>query len=90
MVFILFYAHPHFLRKGPFLNITTTFNHFLRVIAIHDWVLTLVLVVLNRDGSDGYEEDSSDQVDEELQDGEVGAQQVGHQHCRHDDGVPVH
>ena len=49
-----------------------------------------MLVVLDRDGSDGNEEDSSDEVDEELQDGEVGAQQVGHQHRRHDDGVPVY
>ena len=48
-----------------------------------------MLVVLNRDGSDGYEEDSPDQVDEELQDGEVGAEQVGHQHGRHNDGVPA-
>ncbi len=51
-------------------------------------MLTLMLVVLNGDGSDGNEEDSSDEIDEELQDGEVGAQQVGHQHRRHDDGVP--
>ncbi len=49
-----------------------------------------MLVVLDRDGSDGNEEDSSDEVDEELQDGEVGAQQVGHQHRRHDDGVPAY
>ncbi len=49
-----------------------------------------MLVVLNGDGSDGNEEDSSDEVDEELQDGKVGAQQVGHQHRWHDDGVPVY
>ncbi len=49
-----------------------------------------MLVVLNGDGSDRNEEDSSDEVDEELQDGEVGAKQVGHQHRRHDDGVPVY
>ena len=30
----------------------------------------------------------SDHVDEELQGGEVGAQQVGHKHGRHNDGVP--
>jgi hypothetical protein len=49
-----------------------------------------MLVVLNGDGSDSNEEDSSDEIDEELQDGEVGAQQVAHQHRRHDDGVPVY
>jgi hypothetical protein len=52
-------------------------------------MLTLVLVVLDGDGPHCYEEDSSHQVDEELQYGEVGPEQVGHQHCWHDDSKPT-
>jgi len=47
-----------------------------------------VLEGLDGDGADGDEEDAADEVDEELQDGEVGAQQVRHQHGRRDDCKP--
>jgi len=52
--------------------------------------IILVLIVLDGDGPDGDEEDAAHQVDEELEDGEVGAHQVGQQHRRHYDRVPDH
>ena len=52
------------------------------------YILTLVLVVLYGDGPHGNEEDPAHQVDEELQDGQVRAQQVGNQHGRHYDRKP--
>ena len=50
--------------------------------------ITFICVCLDGDGPDGNEENASDEVDEELQDGEVGAQQVGYQHCRSDNRKP--
>jgi hypothetical protein len=52
-------------------------------------ILTAMLIVLDGDGPHRDEENPAHQVDEELQDGEVGAQQVGHQHRRHNYRVPV-
>jgi len=51
-------------------------------------IATFVSICLDGDGPDGNEENASDEVDEELQDGEVGAQQVGDQHCRSDNRKP--
>ena len=47
-----------------------------------------VRVSLDGDGPDGDEEDPPDQVDEQLQDGKVGAQEVGHQHSWSNDSKP--
>jgi hypothetical protein len=49
----------------------------------------MVMVVLDSDGAHGNEKDAAHQVDEELQGGQVRAQQVGHQHSRHDHRVPA-
>lgn len=51
-------------------------------------LVILMLVELYGDGPHRDEEYAPDQVDEQLQDGEVRAEQVGHQHCRHNDRVP--
>ena len=48
---------------------------------------SIAVVVLDCDSAHGYEEDATDKVDEELQNGEIGADQVGDQHCWHDNGV---
>ena len=48
---------------------------------------SVMLVVRNGQSSNSNEEDPTNKVDEELQDGEVGPQEVGEQHSRHDDGV---
>ena len=47
----------------------------------------VMLVVRNGKSSTCNEEDASNKVDEELQDGEVGAKQVGEEDSRHDDGI---
>ena len=48
---------------------------------------SVMLVVGNGKSSNSNEQDPTNKVDEELQDGEVGPQEVGEQHSRHDDGV---
>ena len=46
-----------------------------------------MLVVRDGKSSNSNEEDATDEVYEELQDGEVGPQQVGDEDSRDDDGV---